>query len=374
MNVCSHEDRTKPVYGFFRGYSLRRLNRTVKYVSSLPSSHQQLLKKYRQHLDRVRLAIEHNNDLLRLVIANIAHMFENADHTDDVKPSNQVQATAMDMDKVQGVLKQFVREWSSEGSEERQACFQPILDAIESHFPSDNVNPASVKVLVPGAGLGRLAYEIARRGYCCQGNEFSFFMLFASNFVLNSCKGTDLHTVYPWVHQYYNHMASIDQIQPARFPDANPADVPRDAEFSMTAGNFIEVYANQGCSWDSVATCFFLDTAGNIVLYIETIYKILKPGGVWVNLGPLLYHYADLPTENSIEPSYEDVKDIIKAFGFDMLEERTGVATPYTQNPRSMMRYEYKSVYFVCRKPFQEISSVDVTINSNGVQDDDSLS
>ena len=40
-------------------------------------------------------------------------------------------------------------------------------------------------MLVPGAGLGRLAFEIARCGYSCQGNEFSLFMLFASNFVLN---------------------------------------------------------------------------------------------------------------------------------------------------------------------------------------------
>lgn len=43
----------------------------------------------------------------------------------------------------------------------------------------------SIKVLVPGAGLGRLVFEIARNGYTCQGNEFSLFMLIASNFVIN---------------------------------------------------------------------------------------------------------------------------------------------------------------------------------------------
>ena len=26
--------------------------------------------------------------------------------------------------------------------------------------------------------------------------------------------------------------------------------------------------------------------------YIEAIERMLKPGGVWVNLGPLLYHWA----------------------------------------------------------------------------------
>lgn len=37
----------------------------------------------------------------------------------------------------------------------------------------------------PGSGLGRLAYEIAKKGYISQGNEFSFFMLIAGSFLLN---------------------------------------------------------------------------------------------------------------------------------------------------------------------------------------------
>ena len=60
---------------------------------------------------------------------------------------------------------------------------------------------SQISVLVPGAGLGRLAYEIARVGYTCQGNEFSLFMLFASNFILNklvSChKFIDQYTLQP---------------------------------------------------------------------------------------------------------------------------------------------------------------------------------
>ena len=46
-------------------------------------------------------------------------------------------------------------------------------------------DPSKISVLVPGAGLGRLAYEIAKQGYSCQGNEWSLFMLMASNFILN---------------------------------------------------------------------------------------------------------------------------------------------------------------------------------------------
>jgi hypothetical protein len=54
------------------------------------------------------------------------------------------------------------------------------------------------------------------------------------------------------------------------------------------------------------------------VQFIETIYKILKPGGVWINLGPLLYHFSDLPNEESIEPSYDAIRDVILGFGFQL--------------------------------------------------------
>jgi len=37
--------------------------------------------------------------------------------------------------------------------------------------------------------------------------------------------------------------------------------------------------------WDCIATVFFIDTAHNIVAYIETIWKILKPNGYWINMG-----------------------------------------------------------------------------------------
>lgn len=37
-----------------------------------------------------------------------------------------------------------------------------------------------------------------------------------------------------------------------------------------------------------------------------------------MNLGPLLYHFADNANEDSIEPSYEVVRDIIEKVGFQI--------------------------------------------------------
>ena len=48
-------------------------------------------------------------------------------------------------------------------------------------------------------------------------------------------------------------------------------------------------------TWDSVVTCFFIDTAHNIVEYIEIIWKILKDGGVRLNLVPIWYSVFFFP-------------------------------------------------------------------------------
>ena len=129
----------------------------------------------------------------------------------------------------------------------------------------------SNKVLVPGAGLGRLAFEIADMGFECQGNEFSLFMLFVSNFILNKTKFRNCFTIYPWVHQVTNNKERGDAVRPAQFPDVDPNELPDKAKFSMAAGDFLDVFKNEEyfASQDCVVTCFFIDCAHNIVEFIQ---------------------------------------------------------------------------------------------------------
>lgn len=42
-----------------------------------------------------------------------------------------------DQEKVQATIKQLVRDWSTEGTDERNACYQPIIDEILNQFPLD---------------------------------------------------------------------------------------------------------------------------------------------------------------------------------------------------------------------------------------------
>ncbi|XP_052557339.1 carnosine N-methyltransferase isoform X2 [Tympanuchus pallidicinctus] len=288
-----------------------RVNRTERQFKSLPANQQSLLPQFLPHLDKIRKCIDHNQEILQTIVNDCVHMFENKEYGED-GGGKITPASTFDMDKLKSTLKQFVRDWSEEGKPERDSCYQPIISEIVKNFPKERWDFSKVNILVPGAGLGRLAWEIAMLGYACQGNEWSLFMLFSSNFVLNRCSEVNSCKLYPWIHQFSNNRRSADQIRPIYFPDVDPHSLPSGSNFSMTAGDFQEIYSE--CS-------------------------------------PLLYHFENLANELSIELSYEDIKNVILQYGFHIEVEKESVLSTYTVNELSMMKYYYECVLFVVRKP-----------------------
>jgi len=335
----------------YKQHSLNVISRKENYLNNLPAQHQALLKKngYMDMLAELKGAVDTNDTIVQHILKDVDNVFDNLTHETKDK-DKRTHPTGADMEKVQSCIKQLVRDWSDNGTEERAACYQRIIGKLSTLFKEEERE--FKKVLVPGAGLGRLAFDIARIGFECQGNEFSLFMLFTSNFVLNKCKAVNSFKIQPYIHNFCNNISDKDQMQTVLFPDIDPNQLPEDRKFSMAAGDFLEVYndADYVNSQDAVATCFFMDCAHNIVDFIQTIHKVLKPGGYWINLGPLLYHFSDMPGESSIEPSYDCIRGIIKDFGFEIMEEEMNIGTTYDQNPSSMLQYEYKSVFFVAKK------------------------
>jgi hypothetical protein len=64
------------------------------------------------------------------------------------------------------------------------------------------------------------------QGFEAQGNEFSYYMLIASAFVLNSVEAPGQWTVFPWVHNACNQPLDADQLRPVRAPDPDPEPDP----------------------------------------------------------------------------------------------------------------------------------------------------
>ena len=125
----------------------------------------------------------------------------------------------------------------------------------------------------------------SRLGYRTVGNEFDYFMLLISNFMLNVVTEAEKFLISPWLDEKNNFVSRSDQLQSFAVPDvpthtllaANPGHF-----MSMAQGEWMDIVLSSGTVWDAFVTCFVLDTASNAVAYIETIWKVLAPGGVWV--------------------------------------------------------------------------------------------
>ncbi|XP_023639842.1 carnosine N-methyltransferase isoform X3 [Capsella rubella] len=240
---------------------------------------------------------------------NHDHGSELCAYHDWLDSSIQTHVPLVDVDKVRCIIRNIVRDWAAEGQRERDECYKPILEELDLLFPDRQKESTQV----PGEW-----------------------------------------TIYPWIHSNCNSLSDNDQLRPIAIPDIHPASAGITEGFSMCGGDFVEVYneSTHAGMWDAVVTCFFIDTAHNIIEYIETISKILKDGGVWINLGPLLYHFADTyghENEMSIELSLEDVKRVASHYGFVIEKERT-IETTYTTNPRAMMQNRYYTAFWTMRK------------------------
>ena len=345
----------------FRYYYTHAVNmhaQKTKEWTRLPLEHRQLLPEYEQKLDQMHEAIEANWKCIRTLVPksdiDIDHD-NNADDDDGVFEA----VPEGEMEKVRSVLRQLVRDWSEEGQPER-IIYSTIISDLHVHLSntSSSEKLSDKRVLVPGAGLGRLVYEIAKSGLSCQGNEFSFYMLLVSNYLLNRCTQPGQFEIYPWSHSFANHRTSQHQFKRFRVPDEQVSgqsiDFAGGVEFSMTAGEFEEVYATQQeyGQWDALVSCFFIDTAHNIFSYIRLIHDLLVPGGVWINYGPLLYHFESIPGERSVELTLEEVVKVAERVGF-VIRKREEMKDGYCRNAESMLVYDYTCSYIIFQKPFQ---------------------
>ena len=95
-----------------------------------------------------------------------------------------------------------------------------------------------------------------------------------------------------------------------------------------------------------------MDTAKNIIAYTETIYNILKPGGVWLNLGPLVYHFAERPMESSVELTYTEWRTVMERIGFQLEKESLHKCSHIVESG-SLTEVHHRCPLLKLRRPFQ---------------------
>eukprot|EP01132_Coremiostelium_polycephalum_P005113 gene5113-6364_t len=254
------------------------------------------------------------------------------------------------MDRLKNVLVHLVRDWSVEGQEERSDCYDPILNELKKIY--EGQNRENIKILIPGGGLGRLSYDIACLGFFTELNEESMFMIIPTFHVLLSNLEPFSFTIQPFIHQTKNVYSSLDQTREIKIPDTLiNKKVIQSGNFVLSPGDFFDYYKDVNSIFDSVCTCFFIDTVPNIMEALEIIFSVLKPGGFWINNGPLHYHH---PATSSVHLTQDELMSLIESFGFEIIKIES-IDCKYTQNIKSMLQLSFKGVFFVARKPLSPI-------------------
>lgn len=117
--------------------SLTHTRRQTFY--SLPLAQQTLLSappiSFLETLNTLDAAISDNADLADRIFEVSVDCF--GVERDVVRDSRFARlVTAEEMEKVRSTLKQFYRDWSSEGGEERRVAYGPVMEELERRFGS----------------------------------------------------------------------------------------------------------------------------------------------------------------------------------------------------------------------------------------------
>jgi N2227-like protein len=193
-------------------------------------------------------------------------------------------------DSVRQVMAHLVRDWSHiEGAPIRASIYDWCIEQLRMYNYTANQGP----VLVPGAGLGRLAWDIGTVLHCSvEAMECSVCMAAAAYAILHhsfkSVHGFELH---PFAADLFSnevdHEARYDSIH---FPYVDPT-WHGNGSLSYTVGNFSnEAMLHCTNFYAAIVTSFFVDTATTVYDFVSTVAMILSDGGIWINVGPLQWH------------------------------------------------------------------------------------
>lgn len=223
---------------------------------------------------------------------------------------------------------------------------------MESLFPERSGN--DVKVLLPGSGLGRLGHEVASLGgFEVTVIERSAYMNLAYRF-LEAHPRPDSKLFHPFIDSWSHHATNADMFRAVSFPDVrvNVSSV------LLVEGDFVSEFKERRGEYDAVITHFFIDTARNVMSYFDTIHAALKPGGYWINFGPLLWGTSPL-----VQLSLDEIVAITQSMGFEFVDTSDtcgevtfegksirGKQAVYGFDERALTRNGYLAQFWVARK------------------------
>lgn len=213
-------------------------------------------------------------------------------------------------DSIDLIMAHLVRDWTQEGAAVRMSLYEWCRSQVKSTTTSAGRRQQSI--LVPGAGLGRLAWDLAQDGHSVEANEVSLTMA-AVAYHLFQKKHSKTFTLHPFVTDFFmNEVNSQLRYQVVTIEPPMERRMIK-GHLSYTLGDFVQLYGSpqSDSTHDVVITCFFLDTATNVFDYLAVVSNVLTMGGQWINIGPLQWH-----SNAHLHLAADELKELIPIFGF----------------------------------------------------------
>lgn len=353
-------------------------------IASLNQYRQQSLKQleifaqngYRtpNEIGEIRQAINTNADLFEYMARKAPSAFGLPKPIELYQTRGEDQFDTVDLHQLSAALKSAARDWTSLGEVERRQTYDPIIYALKEFLQKDS------KVLIPGAGLCRLACEIASSGFIAVANENSFIMIVISHIAfrhkhqfrispflhqvsgLENFKDTLISDIFPRFQTRdpvtdpsgkpdFDNDISLDEgnngFEEKKITLFEPTVLVENKRLQLIAGDINGLENSHENSFDAVVTCFFIDVVSDIEKVIRLFYKILKPGGYWINMGPLMMHRCD--DDFFAKYTFTDIPRIAQKVGFTIIRE-SRIDTSYIENPHTNIKTLYKCQFLVVQK------------------------
>lgn len=233
------------------------------------------------------------------------------------------------------VFLHLLRDWSADCAHVGTSTYDPAVSELRALLPQGG------SVLVPGAGLGRLAVALAAKGYSVEANEASRLFLTFADYVLNRATAAS-HVLFPMAHVFSENWGyEAGQYLKIQVPVPGPAEIgssgtdAKQQPITFIAGDFAKTYGPGRPGhriFDAIVTSFFVDTTVDVLELFNVMDGLLAEGGIWVNIGPLNWR-----KEARLKLTWDEIIAIWERRGYEFVTKKNAEVDYHL--PRGLKMY-----------------------------------
>ena len=131
--------------------------------------------------------------------------------------------------------------------------------------------------------------------------------------------------------------------------DIDPSKKPDQFQFDPLPGRFADISSEIDDDYlDAIVTTMFIETAQNPLTYVDIIFRLLKPGGIWINYGSMNYVHG----EDSLSMPLNMLKNILKKeYKFKFVKDEI-VQSTYAAGCDQNTDVQIGCTFFTCQKEY----------------------